>query len=213
MLLDKYLHDLQKFTRKKVSYEAVASVLGLGSKQAVSNRITRKTELKDWEIEALDYAFKNNTNQSTQLLETPEDSILGDYYPEVFASCGNGCYTLSETKEPILIPKKCFKKPFSNVKKYSVIVARGDSMEPTIYDKDRLIVEHYETGEQIKDNSIYVFGYYNEIYVKRLIKNIDEIIIKSDNIDPIYKTKFIQKEEMNNVVVIGEIVGLIRDFR
>lgn len=141
------------------------------------------------------------------------DNIKLDYYPEVFASCGFGSYALSENKEPIIIPKKCFVKPFNEFKQYSVIVARGDSMETTIQNKDRLIVEHYSQGEQIKDNSIYVFCYGDEIYVKRLAKNIDEIIIKSDNPDPIYKTKFVSGDDMNKLIIIGEIVGLMRDLR
>ena len=144
---------------------------------------------------------------------TKFDSVSLDFYPDVFASCGFGSYALSENKEKITIPKKCFVKPFKEFKQYSVIVARGDSMETTICNKDRLIVEHYAQGEQIKDNSIYVFCYNDEIYVKRLAKNIDEIIIKSDNPNPIYKTKFVSGEDMNKLIIIGEIVGLMRDLR
>ena len=66
MLLDEYLQNLQKSTHKKPpTYEKIAKVLDLGSKQAVSNRIYRQQPLKDIEIELLDAEFKNN-NQSTQ---------------------------------------------------------------------------------------------------------------------------------------------------
>ena len=84
-------------------------------------------------------------------------------------------------------------------------------MTPTINDKDRLIVEHFEYGSQIQDGCIYVFCYDNQIFVKRLYHNISEIIIKSDN--PEFKTNYIQKEEMNNLNIIGQIAGLIRDLR
>lgn len=201
---------LKNLTNESLTDRRMMIAFGLKSPSVIVYKRNNNVFVNDEEIKKIEQSF--DIVFPKKFLETPDDSIPGDYYPDVFASCGSGCCVLSETKEPVLIPKKCFKKPFSKVKKYSVIVARGNSMEPTIYDTDRLIVEHMEPGEQIKDNSIYVFGYGAEIYVKRLIKNIDELIIKSDNIDPIYKTKFIQKEDMNNVVVIGEIVGLIREF-
>ena len=144
-------------------------------------------------------------------LTVSDDCISIDYYPEVFGSCGSGRFVLSEEKELIQVPKKFF-KTFSPVKHYSVINALGDSMKPYIQDKDRLIVEHWEGG-QIKDNRVYVFCYKDEIFVKRLIKNVDEIIIKSDNPDPMYRPRYIEKENMNDVLIVGEIVGLMRDMR
>lgn len=140
-----------------------------------------------------------------------DNSLSLDYYPGVFGSCGSGRFVLSAEKELIQVPKKLF-KTFSSVKHYSVINALGDSMLPYIQDKDRLIVEYWE-GEQIKDNRVYVFCYKDEIFVKRLIKNVDEIIIKSDNPDPMYRPRFIEKENMNDVLIVGEIVGLMRDMR
>lgn len=62
MLLDECLNDLQKFTKEKITYEKVATVLKLKGKQAVGMRIRRKQPLKDWEIEALNNEFKNRSN-------------------------------------------------------------------------------------------------------------------------------------------------------
>ena len=50
-------------------------------------------------------------------------------------------------------------------------------MVPIIDNGDKLIVEHWN-GNQIQDNKIYVFCFNNEFFVKRLCKNLDEIIIK-----------------------------------
>ncbi len=208
MLLNEKIEQLQNLTKKKITYEEAAKVLGLGSKQAAQNRVTRKKPLKEWEILALEEEFlKNKVNKNNQA----EEKIAVDYYPDVFGSCGNGKFVLSAQKEIISVPKKLFQH-FSSVKKYSVINAVGDSMSPTIYDKDKLIVEHWE-GEQIKDNQVYVFAYNNEIFVKRLVKNVDEIVITSDNTSPIYRPRFIEKDDMNNVLIIGQIVGLFRELR
>lgn len=135
-----------------------------------------------------------------------------DYYPDVFGSCGGGSFVLSETRERISVPCKSFltrvMPNISNFKKYSVINAVGDSMQPYIYENDKLIVEHYDGG-QIKDNKVYVFCYDNEIFVKRLVKNITQVVIKSDNTlyDPI---KIDGKDP--SFMIIGEIVGMLRDM-
>ena len=98
---------------------------------------------------------------------------------------------------------------FSDSKKYSVISSRGDSMTPFIQDRDKLIVEHWQGG-QIVDNCVYVFRYANELFVKRLVKNITQIVIKSDN--PLYEPiKITDKDQ--DFEVIGQIVGLMRDLR
>lgn len=188
------------------------------SEENVSRMKNGKKQIKTKYIEMLEDKFDicliNQEEKIDKCKKTIENETIElNYYPEVFASCGFGSYALSEKKEPITIPKKCFIKPFDEHKQYSVIIARGDSMETTILNKDKLIVEHCAKGEQIKDNSIYVFCYGDEIYIKRLVKNIDEIIIKSDNPDPIYKTKFISGDDINKLIVIGEIVGIMRDLR
>ena len=80
-------------------------------------------------------------------------------------------------------------------------------MSPTIENHDKLIVEHWN-GEQIQDNKIYVFCYNNEFFVKRLSKNIDEIIVKSDNKE--YNIRSISSENAGNLKLVGKIVGLVR---
>lgn len=206
MLLDEKINDLQNLTQQKISYQQVADVLGLGSKQAAYNRVTRKQPLKEWEIIALDNAFLTDVNKTNQ----KQDCITVDYYPEVYGSCGGGTLVVSEQKELIQVPKKFF-TTFSPVKKYFVVKAKGESMRPTLQPDDKLIIEHWN-GEQIIDNEIYIFCYKDEIFVKRLIKNIDEIIILSDNDEAVYRPRFIEKEEINNILIIGRIVGLMREF-
>lgn len=78
-------------------------------------------------------------------------------------------------------------------------------MQPYIHDKDLLVVEHYG-GEQIRDNRIYVFRIGDNIFIKRLVLNINQLVIKSDNVQyqPIVIT------ELDDVQIIGQIVGLMR---
>ena len=80
-------------------------------------------------------------------------------------------------------------------------------MSPTIEQGDKLIVEHW-VDNQIQDNKIYVFCFNNEFFVKRLSKNLDEVIIKSDNAD--YRTRTISGNTINDLVLVGKIVGIIK---
>lgn len=136
--------------------------------------------------------------------------ITLDYYPDIFGSCGTGEFVLSPEKQQIQVPDNVFFKKFSKTKKYSVINAYGDSMQPFIYSGDKLIVEHWN-GEQIIDNQVYVFCYENEIFVKRLTKNINQLVIKSDN--TFYDTIKLIGSDLNKIIIIGQIVGLMRDLR
>lgn len=139
-----------------------------------------------------------------------DDSIILDYYPDMFGSCGNGIFALSPIKEQLVVPKNAFFTHFSSVKQYSVINAYGQSMEPFIYDHDKLIIEHWE-GEQIIDNRPYIFCYKDEIFIKRLVKNINQLVIIPEN--KTYDTIKLSGEELNNVNIIGQVVGLMRDLR
>ena len=139
-----------------------------------------------------------------------DDSIVLDYYPDMFGSCGNGVFALSPIKEQLIVPKKAFFTRFSPVKKYSVINAYGNSMQPFICDRDKLIVEHYE-GEQIIDNRPYIFCYKNELFIKRLVKNVNQLIIIPENKD--YDIIKLKEKELEDVNIIGQIVGLMRDLR
>lgn len=204
MQVQQAISEIMSQKGEKISYEALGKALGF-SKQYVGQ--IKSKELTESQMQKIEEFF----NVDFTKVNNSDDCISIDYYPEVFGSCGSGRFVLSEEKELIQVPKKFF-KTFSPVKHYSVINALGDSMKPYIRDKDRLIVEHWEGG-QIKDNRVYVFCYKDEIFVKRLIKNVDEIIIKSDNPDPMYRPRYIEKENMNDVLIVGEIVGLMRDMR
>lgn len=90
-----------------------------------------------------------------------------------------------------------------------MINASGNSMSPTIDSGDRLIVEHWD-GSQIQDNKVYVFCFNNEIFVKRISKNLDEIIIKSDN--PEYRTRTISGKSAEELILIGKIIATFKQL-
>jgi len=182
------------------SISDLAEILNV-SYSTMAARKQRDSEYSDEEIKKIE------THRGIFLSwSTTPDCIELDYFPDVFGSCGTGVFVLSEQKQKISLSKNSISN-YSSGAKYSVINAYGDSMQPFIQNKDKLIVKHWN-GEQIKDNNVYVFRYLDEIFVKRLSKNIDQIIIKSDN--PIYDTRKITASQ--DFQIIGQIVGLIRDM-
>ncbi len=177
----------------------------------INSRASRNLSYTEKELDMIEDYFKIGLTNKCFFDDMHNNSgeITVDYYPEVLASCGSGTFELSQVKEKIRIPRMCIKH-YMPLSKYSVINAYGDSMKPTIQNGDKLIVEMLEY-KSIKDNNIYIFFYNDKIFCKRLIQNIDSVVVISDNPNKeIYPTSTIHKKDMNNIHLIGRIAGLMR---
>lgn len=176
----------------------IARVLGAKS-TAIVNRANRDSKIKDEEIEVIEkhYAIKINRDV--------ENFVELDFYPEVFASCGDGCTVFEESSTKLQVTKDVITNYSSN-NKYSIISARGSSMSPVINDDDRLIIQH-NVESQIIDDTVYLFRYNGELFIKRLVKNVDQIVCISEN--PRFQDRIIVPQE-DNFSIIGKVVGLFR---
>lgn len=218
-----FITDLQELTNLKITQVNIAGALGT-TKSNISLRIKNKSKITLEEMKkiVLYLNLPGTHNVLNKILEKQgrlasdflgeesmpacENLLSMDYYPTVFGSCGSGSFVFSEEKEEIQVPCRLVQN-YSKFKKYSVINATGDSMTPHILDRDRLIIEHYDGG-QIRDNRIYIFRFYDNIFVKRLVLNLDQIIVISDNEK--YQQRIIERSEADNFEIIGRIVGIIR---
>ena len=183
-----------------VNQSMLADALGI-TRQTISNRIKNESEVTVSELKKVEEFFNVN-----MFGEVPDDITYIDYYTDVFASCGEGSIVFSSEKTKLPISTSMI-SGYSKNKLYSMINATGNSMAPTIDNGDKLIVEHW-SGNQIQDNKIYVFCYNGEFFVKRLSKNLDEIIIKSDN--PEYRVRTIGGKSVMDLILIGKIVATIK---
>lgn len=138
-----------------------------------------------------------------------KDYISIDFYNDVYASCGKGGLVSSVEKETLSFPVNLLPLKMQKNKKYSIVKARGNSMVPEIQDGDLILIEHHD-GEQIIDNSIYLFTYENEVFVKRLSKNINEIIITSENKD--YPQVILRGNDIDKIQIIGKVFGFTRKY-
>jgi len=205
MKLEELLAIISKKTESYVNQSLLAESLGI-TRQTVSNRIKNDSQVTVSELKKIEDYFGINILNESENVDSEVTNI--DYYTDVFASCGNGNIIFSDEKRKLSISTLLI-NGFSKQKKYSIINASGNSMSPTIDNGDRLIVEHWN-GTQIQDNKIYVFCFNNEFFVKRLSKNLDEIIIKSDN--PEYRIRTINGSTVEELTLIGKIVGIVKSL-
>lgn len=203
MRLEEVIQIISQKTGNYINQSLLAESLGI-TRQTVSNRIKNESQITVNELKKIEEFFGVNLFQDTSESRT----TCIDYYSDVFASCGNGSIVFSEDKIKLSIATLLI-EGFSKQKKYSMINATGNSMSPTIDNGDKLIVEHWN-GEQIQDNKVYVFCFNNEFFVKRLSKNLDEIIIKSDN--PDYRVRTINGNTLQELILVGKIVGVIKSL-
>ncbi|MBI3451473.1 MAG: helix-turn-helix transcriptional regulator, partial [Rhodospirillales bacterium] len=83
-----------------------------------------------------------------------------------------------------------------------VLEALGDSMRPTIEDGDILLIDISE--QHVRDNSIYVLVFGDELVVKRVERLRDgSVKIKSDN--PAYGVETVPPGEVEKLWVVGRV--------
>lgn len=203
MKLEELISIISKKTGEYINQSLLAESLGI-TRQTVSNRIKNDSQVTVSELKKVEEFFNITLFSETEVID--ETLIYIDYYRDVFASCGDGNIIFSEDKLKMPISTVLINE-YSRSKQYSMINAKGNSMFPTIDNGDKLIIEHWD-GSQIQDNKIYVFCFNNEFFVKRLSKNLDEIIIKSDNQD--YRVRTISGSTLNELKLIGKVVSIIK---
>lgn len=193
------LNTLQNLINRKVTQNELRNILDMGA-GTIGNRATRDSNFTESEIEKIE-AFYGVDLKATSDVEL-------DYYPDVYASCGDGLEVLSEASEKIKISKQSISN-YSAHNTYSVVNCKGNSMYPLLTDGDKAIIKHWN-GEHILDDRIYLFKYDNQVFIKQLYNNIDQLIIKSNN--PEYPNRILEDEKLKKVIILGQVVGLIRQF-
>ncbi len=206
----KYREFLENLTNE-IGYTPAHSNLskilgGEVSANALSNRYSANGFLRPDEAEKITNFYRNKN----RLGKEEDEIIMLDYYPSVLRDSLSNFFKLAVKKEKIGVPRKAFFANFLPEKQYSVLIAQGNTMEPLIFDGDNVIIEHYDGG-QIVDNRPYLFTYNDKYYIKRLTDNVNQLVIMPEN--RMYDIIKLAKSEAENVKIIGQVVGLMRDLR
>ena len=199
MKYSELLPALQNLIGRRPSAKEISDILNFSSEKVYYTRAQRDSSFTFEEIDRIQEHYAIN------LLGNVNDNISLDFYPDVFGSCGEGCMVFSETSEKMSVTKDVITN-YSPNNKYSIISARGSSMAPTINDDDRLVIQHNEEN-QIIDDTVYLFRYNDELFIKRLVKNVDQIVCISEN--PRFQDRIIEPKG-DNFSIIGKVVGLFR---
>ena len=159
-------------------------------KTAFSKKQKFGSEIKLKHIEQLQQKYNisiiNNqltTNRTIELLP-------------ICASCGNG----------ITIDTSLIEQYDINAQ-YALVVAKGTSMTPTINNEDICVIRKYD-GNFI--DGIYCFSIGDDMFIKRLSKNINQIVCTSDN--PEFDKIVLKGDELDTIQILGKIVTVIRKF-
>lgn len=90
----------------------------------------------------------------------------------------------------------------------AIVLAKGDSMEPTIHNNDTLVV-HLGRNKP-SDGHIYIFRNGDELFVKRFQNALDCWLMISDN--PRYETIPIPLDKQSQYDVVGQVVHIGKDI-
>lgn len=200
MRYNELLDTLQNLTGIRPSQAQIGKIIGL-AQTAISGRASRNSLFTPEELQLIERKYAIDLTGSVKSANMTEL----DFYPNVFGSCGSGSMVFDETSEKISVTKDLITN-YSSSNQYSVISARGSSMTPVIQDDDKLIIQH-NLNEQIIDDTVYLFRYNDELFIKRLVKNIDQIVCISEN--PRFEDRIIEPSA-DNFSIIGKVVGLFR---
>ena len=137
---------LNKFNLN-LSNRDVCQIINM-AEESFSRKKKAGTDLKQSDIEKIEKKFNIKLINDYEL----SNNVLT--LEPIIASCGNGL-----TIDTALLSQ------YDTNSQYFFIVVKGDSMEPTINNKDICIVRKYD-GNFV--DGIYCFSYGDDIFIKRL---------------------------------------------
>lgn len=191
-------------TRKQLADALNISTMAVGN---LINGTTKKPRnlLEIAEILEVDPKWLQTGELSDQMFSQEAESkmIVIDML-NIEASAGNGAVgDLVEIVSKLHYVPEQFYAHFRgiNPETIRVINIRGDSMHPTFNSGDMIFVDintHYFDGD-----GVYVFCYKGDLYVKRLQKLGDHILVISDN--PTYKEWTISEENYEQLHIQGKV--------
>ena len=138
-----------------------------------------------------------------------EYALISGYHLQV--STGNGAaWNGEQVKRHLAFRRKWLKFRGLEPSRLAVVFAKGDSMQPTINNGDSILVD--TSKNQVVDGSIFVLRLGDDLYAKRLQKNIDGgITVISDNRAE-YPIQVVSPDQMDSLAVIGKVVWVGHDF-
>lgn len=192
------------------SQEALAEKLG------VSRRTVVGWEAEDSSPNTVQLFALSELGFDVSYIVTGKSSKASDEYDEfakipvydVEVSAGDGVFFNDENMQYHMAYRKAWLKSRNlNVDSLSVVVVKGDSMQPTLNDKEYILIDHASTTPK---EGIYVVRSGDVLWVKRLQRMPNnQILLISDNTHYPPITVDLRDE---NFQIIGRVVNSSRNF-
>lgn len=133
---------------------------------------------------------------------------------EAMASAGSGSLVNGGGEYDMLAFKKTWlaSKTTSSVEQLSVMTVWGDSMLPTLADKDAILVDEGAAGQELLDGRVYVLRVGDEVFVKRFRKAVGKVFFISDNRDFNYQNIELEGGEIDQCGIIGRVLWAGREI-
>lgn len=154
-----------------------------------------------------DYGMPENYLDKENALDTNAiDDLFTIEVLDVTASAGDGI-TNTETQSVIKLieyDKQYAETYFNGIQadKIKIINLKGDSMQGTFECGDSLYVDVSKSF--FDGDGIYVFTFGRDLYVKRLQRVKNQLIVISDN--PVYRDWYLDKQDESQLIIHGKII-------
>ena len=148
--------------------------------------------------------IKDNSVRYASESEMDKEYVLVPRY-DVRASAGGGALIESEQIVDYLAFKSEWVRNAMHMNPADLVLisATGDSMYPTIRERDLLLVD--KSQFEVKDDAIYILRFDGALLAKRLQKLFDgSIQIKSDN--NVYDSQLVPSDKVDSLKVLGRVV-------
>lgn len=215
IIIDK-LKDIisNDFPNKKIFDRDVAEALGISKNSLVQ---FKKRNTVPYEQLAYFCAKRKISinwilfdQQPKSLEEETEKYSRIKYFKEINASAGGGAFNSDEGYEYLSLDKKIlsnlYKSHQANINDIAAINVIGDSMEPTLLDREVILFDM--TLKEITKDGVFVVSSPSGLFVKRLAKKIDgSVELISDNKN--YNSELISLDEQSSISILGMVVGKV----
>jgi DNA-binding XRE family transcriptional regulator len=115
---------------------------------------------------------------------------------------------IAEIEETYPVPLKDINHYGRDVSDLVLVRIHGHAMATLINDADILVISKADT--KVEDGEIYITNYDNELYCRRILNNVTEYILESEN--PKYTPVYIKGEDRKKLEIVGKVVFRMNRF-
>ncbi len=155
------------------------------------------------------YGGPASFNENQEQEEHNDDQVAIAFFPDTYASAGSGRINYDAAPSVMHFNQEFLRMQLgiNAFKNLHIIIAEGDSMEPTIGSGELLFVLPVENDPSLITGAVYVVNCEGEVFVKRLekIPFQKSITLHSDNTT--YAPITLHDERVDQCRIIGRVVG------